>query len=393
MAKKKQTIKIAMIFLIIIVLIASLLLTLNGALTQQTQTSPNIGTQGEEAPLLFQHHFVNITVYDERIKPLKNVWVVLFENNVAELYGYTDENGSITFQAFTDDYVIQFEKYHYIAASQSVTVGEDTNVTQTLQMEEAQIFGIPSWAITLIIGLILLGLTFWNSKSLKIEGWGVPENWFGKSRDGSWTFLDKSTKTILYGITGVLLVILVAFVVPNFPTFHDMSFYYIIIGIIVLAGLLIEGKSNKSWIAAIGFGKTEKLLGNILIGLAFAFVFIGITGFYSQLSAFAIPIGSLVSIFMIVIVASFFEEGFWSGLLAPTIAEKTGIVSSIFFTSVFFMGAHGLTYGWAVIPLVSAFFFRFFATIIVLHQKSWMGIFFAHVVINVISLFSIMIFS
>jgi hypothetical protein len=50
-------------------------------------------------------------------------------------------------------------------------------------------------------------------------------------------------------------------------------------------------------------------------------------------------------------------------------------------------------YGWAVIPLIRAFFFRFFATIIVLHNKSWIGIFFAHVVINILSLFSIIAFA
>lgn len=385
--------KIVMIALVIVVAIGSLLLTLNGALTKQTQEPSELSTQEDGTPPLFESHYVNVSVHGENGNPLKNTWVVMLENNIAEAYGYTDSNGTISFTMMTGEYTVQFEKYHYIVASLSLNLDKDTNITQELQVEETVVFGIPSWAITIIIGSILLGLTLWNARGLRIGGWGTPENWFGKSREGSWTFLDKSTKTILYGITGILLVILIAFIAPNFPTFNSTTYPYILIGIAVLAGLLIEGKSNKSWIAAIGFGRTDKLFGNILIGLSFALLFTGVTGFYTQLSIFNVTIGSFISVFMIVIVASFFEEGLWSGILAPTIAEKTGIVSSIVFTSIIFMGAHGLMYGWAVIPLASAFFFRFFATIIVLHQKSWIGIFFAHVIINIMSLFSLMMLS
>lgn len=394
--KKKNGILIAsMVILVIVLALASALLTLQGGLNQQAQMPSGLGAQSEGGQQQSDYHQVNITMFNEQDQPLKNVWVVLFKNNVAELYGFTGEQGNISFRVTTGYYLIQFEKYHYNATPLFITINKDTDISQTMHFEEITFGAIPSWIVMSLIGIVFLGLIYWNRESLGIGRWGKPGNWFGSSRKGSWTFLDKSTKIVLYGITAALLVVLIIFIVPNFPTFNNMSFYYILIGIAVLAGLLIEGKSNKYWIAAIGFGKSKELLGSILIGISFALLFIGITGFTSQLaiSSSVVLMGSWISIFMFVIVAAFFEEGFFSGIIAPTLAEKTGIISSIVVTSIIFMLAHGLNYGWALIPLISALIFRVFATIIVLYRKSWIGIFVAHIIINAISLLSIAIFS
>jgi len=120
----------------------------------------------------------------------------------------------------------------------------------------------------------------------------------------------------------------------------------------------------------------DALMGNVLIGASFALIFIGITGFASQLNILDIStINSIATLFVLVIVASFFEEAFYSGVLAPTLAEKTGIASSILITGLLFTLGHGFAYGWALIPLIIAFAFREVATTIVLYRKSWINVF------------------
>lgn len=391
--KRHSKTSVIVVVLISVVAVMGAFLTLSGVFTEKTDMPLGLGVQEVGKPVMFENYLVNVTVVDGQERPMKNVWVVVMHDTVAEVYGYTDEQGTISFNVSAGYYTILFEKYQYTAEPMLLMVDTDKAVVQTMQFEEMMVFGmVPSWALMLLVGLILLGLTFWNRASLGIRGWGRPENWFGSSPDGSWTFLEKSTKNVLYGMTGLLLVFLLVFILPNFPTFRDMAIYYVAIGFIILVLFLIEGKDRKSWVAAIGFGRVDELAGNILIGLSFALMFLGITGFYSQFSILGIGTGTLISILMVVLVASFFEEAFFSGIVAPTIAEKTGILSSIVVTSVFFMVAHGLAYGWVVVPLMNAFFFRTFATVIVLHRKSWISIFIAHVVINVLSVFSVMLF-
>lgn len=394
---KKQTSRILLFLLVLIAMAVSIILGFSGILSQQNRSLPSgFESQADGTPSGFQYHYVNISVVDENENPLKNTWVVLFKGTAAELFGYTDENGKISFQVFPGEYSIQFEKYHYIAASTTITVEDDVEVSQTITFEEETFFGaFPSWTVSLIIGFVVLGLALFNKDSLKIGRLKKPGNWFGSSSNGSWTFIDKQTKIIVYGVSAILLIILIVVVIPNFQTFKDMGIYYVLIGFIALVLLLLEGTNKKYWIAAIGFGRYDEAIGNTALGISFAFIFMGATGFLSQLttSPYAVPISSFISLFMIVIVATFFEEAFFSGIVAPTLAEKTGIVSSILLTSMFFMVAHGVSYGWMVLPLLNAFLFRILATTVVLYQKSWMGVFFAHLVINALSLFSIMIYS
>jgi len=398
MSKKSNNIaKLIEITLIALTIGLSAIFTLSGGFTQKTSLPTELGTQSEDGtPSQFKEYILNVSVIDNKQNGLKNAWVVVFDNNnVARLFGYTNESGTISFELFPGDYQVKFEKYHYISQSADIkVVDKDVNITQEMKFEEVVLFGsIPSWALMVIIGLIAFGLIYWNRNSLRLNRFGRPDNWFGSAKAGSWTFLDKSTKTVLYAISAILLVILIIVIIPNFPTFKDMAIYYVLLGIIAVGGLLLEGSNKKSWIASIGFGKSDEIVGNVTLGIAFALVFIGLTGFISQLSIFDAQMGSIISILMFVMVASFFEEGFFSGILAPTIAEKSGMVASIFITSILFSLAHGFAYGWAIPSLFIAFLFRIFATIFVLQTKSWLGIFIAHAFINALSLFSFMMFS
>jgi len=238
-----------------------------------------------------------------------------------------------------------------------------------------------------------LAFVFLGRDMLNIGSWKKPFNLFSRAREGSWTFLDKSTKTILYGIAGIFLAILLIIIIPNFPTLQSMALYYIALGVISLVALFLEGMNKKYWIAAIGFGKSKNVSGDIVIGVSFALLFVSLTGLFSTLQLFSAPFGSLLYMLLIVVIVSFFEENFFGGILLPTLTEKAGIVPGVLFTSALFMFGHGLAYGWALVPLVFALVFRVVASIIILYRKSWLGTFIAHAIVNVLSVIAIMMYA
>ena len=337
--------------------------------------------------------YFNVTVTNVDDEQVENVFVIVFEGTTAKVYGYTDENGLISFQMPAGEYLVQFEKYKYEVASEYISFDDHEEFTQQMISEESEFFGIPAWLFMPVLGLVFLGLIYFNRESLNLTRWKKPLNWFGGTKTGSWTFIDKSTKTVLYAIMLILIVVLIAFVIPNFSSLELMAYYYVALGLVSFVFLALEGQNKRYPVAALGFGKKDELGGDIALGIAFALIFIGLTGFISQLSFISLSeLNTIVSLFMVVIVASFFEEAFHSGVLAPTIAEKLGILPSILLTSVVFMMGHGVAYGWVLVPLFTAFLFRIIATSLVLYKKSWTGVFIAHVIINTLSVFTIIMF-
>ena len=396
MSKKKGLNRVAIVMIAFILIVSSLGLYffMLGGVGQQTAYPSGLYTESEGEPPMFQNHFLNVTTLDKNDIPLNNVFVIVFENNIARLNGYTDTEGKIAFEMPTGEYLVQFEKYKYGIESEYLVFGGDTDLSKSMEIEEQLVLGIPSWLIMVIIGVGIFGLIYFNRKDLQIGKWKKPMNWTGYARPGSWTFIDKSTKAALYGISLALLVILIAIIVPNVPSLENMAYYYVVLGGVALIALWVEGVNKKYPIAALGFGKKDALMGNVLIGASFALIFIGITGFASQLNILDIStINSIATLFVLVIVASFFEEAFYSGVLAPTLAEKTGIASSILITGLLFTLGHGFAYGWALIPLIIAFAFREVATTIVLYRKSWINVFVAHAIINMLSVFTFVIFT
>jgi len=394
--KNSKTVTQVMIVLVVAIMLYGTFAVILGVFDQQIQTSEGLYTSdiGTIPQTAEKNYYYNVTIIDESVYALKNVHVAIFKNGVIEADAFTDSEGKVSFYLTEGQYYAQFEKFHYAQISKPIDLTKDTDVTQIMTVEEAMLFGMfPSWAIMLLIGLAILLLMYLDRKKLHFSSWTKPDNWFGNVREGTWTFIDKSTKKALYGITFVLLIVLIVWVVPNAPMYENMAYYYIMLGGVSIICLLLEGMNHKFWIAAIGFGKKNEIVGNVLIGLAFSFLFVGIIGFTSQLDLISVASYTLLSLLMIGIVASFFEEAFFSGILAPTFAEKMGIMPSIFITSIFFMFGHTLAYGWAFIPLVSALLFRIFATTIVLHRKSWIGVFVAHAIINVLSVITIMMVS
>ena len=396
MSKKKGLSRAAIVMIAFILIVSSLGLFffMSGSIGQQTRYSSELYTASNGEPQIFQNHFLNVTVLDANENPLNNVFVIIFEDNIARLNGYTDKEGKIVFEMPIGDYLIQFEKYKYKIESEYLVFDESTNLSKHMEIEEQFVLGIPSWLIMVFIGIGIFALAYFNRADFQIGAWKKPKNWFVHSKPGSWTFIDKSTKAALYGLSIALLVILIAIVAPNIPSLENMAYYYIMLGGISLVAILLEGENRKYPIAAIGFGKKDVLMGNIVIGASFALIFIGITGFVSQLNILDLStVNSIATIFVLVFVASFFEEAFYSGVLAPTLAEKTGIIPCILLTGIIFMLGHGLAYGWAFIPLVIAFAFREVATTIVLYRKSWIGVFVAHAIINMLSVFTFVIFA
>ena len=394
MSRKKMINRVAIVMIAFILVISSLGLFffMSGGIGQQTRYPSELYTASGGEPLMFQNYFLNVTILDKNDNPLNNVFVIIFEDNIARLNGYTDEEGKIVFEMPMGDYLIQFEKYKYGIESEYLVFGGHTNLSKHMEVEEQFVFGIPSWLIMVFIGLGVLALAYFNRDDFQIGAWKKPKNWFVHSKPGSWTFIDKSTKAALYGLSLALLVVLIAIVAPNIPSLENMAYYYIVLGGVALVALLMEGANRKYPIAAIGFGKKDALMGNIIIGASFALIFIGITGFASQLNILDMStVNSIATIFVLVFVASFFEEAFYSGVLAPTLAEKTGIIPCILITGVIFMLGHGLAYGWAFIPLIIAFAFREVATTIVLYRKSWIGVFVAHAIINMLSVFTFVV--
>jgi len=391
---KSNTLAAAIGTIILIATIAGVLFTLSGGLSQQLDYPSDILTQEGTIQEISENYFFNVTVVDEKNIPIENTFVIVFEGTTARLYGYTNTTGQISFEMPPGMYQVQFERYKYSIETEIIYFEEDQELTQQMIFQEPAFFGIPSWAMMTVIGLFVLGLLYMNREYLKLSGWKKPKNFFGKTKAGKWTFIDKSTKKVLYGVALLLLVVLITFIVPNILALEKMAYYYIGLGTLAFILLMMEGSNKKFPIAAIGFGKKSELAGDIGLGISFAILFIGITGFISQLSFLSVSeINSLATLFMVVIVASFFEEAFHSGILAPTLAEKLGIVPAILFTSVVFMFGHGLAYGWVIIPLLMAFLFRVIATTIVLYKKSWTGVFFAHALINVLSVVTIVIFA
>ncbi|MBE3122978.1 MAG: CPBP family intramembrane metalloprotease [Thermoplasmata archaeon] len=388
-----KTFTIVMISLVIAIILFSTFAIFFGVFNQQTQSSEgvytsDIGTMPQTAE---KNYFLNLTIIDESIFPIKNVHIAIFRNGFIEADAFTNLEGKVSFYLAEGQYYVQFEKFHYAQTSKPVDLTKNIDATQTMTVEEAMLFGMfPSWAVMLLIGLAVILLIYLEREKLHLGSWGKPDNWFGGVRDGKWTFIDKSTKKALYAITFMLLLILIVWVVPNAPMYEHMAYYYILLGGVSIICLLLEGMNHRFWIAAIGFGRKNEIMGNMLIGLSFSFIFIGIIGFTSQLELIPVANYTLLSLLMVGIVASFFEEAFFSGILAPTFAEKIGILPSIFTTSILFMFGHTLAYGWAFIPLISALLFRIFATAIVLHRKSWLGVFVAHAIINILSVVTIM---
>jgi membrane protease YdiL (CAAX protease family) len=389
-----------MVSILAVVVIAIIMLGLVINITQfglqdSPQETTSVATQetGRVLSQTGETFFLNITVLTESNRPIQNAWVGYFEGGYFRDSDWTNSTGQTSFIIPEGTFEVKCERYQYDVYSTTIDISDDENLTVILEFQEVTYFGLPSWFITFVIGILLLAYAYVSRKSLNIKGWVKPDNWLGRAKNGSWTFIDKSTKNGLYIFSVALLVILMIIVIPNFPTFQNMAIYYIALGALALGGLFIEGYSKKFWIASIGLGKSNELLGNIVIGSSFALLFISLTGFVSQLDFIQIPLNSIISIMMTVIVASFFEEAFHSGILAPTIAEKAGITSSILLTSAVFMLGHGLTYGWTFFPLLNAFLFRIIATYIVLYRKSWMNIFIAHVIINTLSVFTFLVYT
>lgn len=396
MSKKKGVSRAAIVMIAFILIVSGigLFFFMSGGIGQQTRYPSELYTEADGEPQLVKNYLLNVTVLDKDDNPLNNVFVIIFENNVARLNGYTDTEGEIVFEMPIGDYLIQFEKYKYKIESEYLVFDGHADLSKHMEIEEQFVLGIPSWLIMVLIGLGVFALAYFNRDDFKIGAWKKPKNWFEHSKPGSWTFIDKSTKAALYGLSLALLVVLVAIVAPNIPSLENMAYYYVILGGVALVALLMEGTNRKYPIAAIGFGKKDALMGNIVIGASFALIFIGITGFASQLNILDMStVNSIATIFVLVFVASFFEEAFYSGVLAPTLAEKTGIAVSILLTGVIFMLGHGLAYGWAFIPLIIAFAFREIATTIVLYRKSWIGVFVAHAIINTLSVFTFVVFA
>lgn len=394
MSKKKGLNRAAIVMVAFILIVSSfgLFFFMSGGIGQQTRYPSELYTASDGEPPIFQNYLLNVTVMDKNENPLNNVFVIIFENNIAHLNGYTDEEGEIVFEMPIGDYLIQFEKYKYKIESEYLVFDESINLSKHMGIEEQFVLGIPSWLIMVFIGIGVLALAYFNRDDFQIGAWKKPKNWFEHSKPGSWTFIDKSTKAALYGLSLALLIVLIAIVAPNIPSLENMAYYYIVLGGVALVALLMEGVNRKYPIAAIGFGKKDALMGNIIIGASFALIFIGITGFASQLNILDMStVNSIATIFVLVFVASFFEEAFYSGVLAPTLAEKTGIVPCILLTGIIFMLGHGLAYGWAFIPLIIAFAFREVATTIVLYRKSWIGVFVAHAIINMLSVFTFVV--
>lgn len=339
-------------------------------------------------------HFLNVTVVDEKGQAVQNAFVVVFEGTIVKTYGHTDTSGRISFSLPVSQYIVQVEKHKYDVTSAYVSLTENIDIQSTIELKQLSMFGIGIWITFPVIGLILIAIIYINRDSLKIGKWKEGRNWFGSSRKGTWTYIDRSTRTALYVLFSIILFLLLVIIVPFFESLRNMGYFYSILGFITFFLFVVQGINKNRFPAAIGFGRKDELAGNILIGITFGLFFIGLTSFISQLSFItAQDVNTIATLGMVIIVASFIEEAFHSGILAPTIAEKAGIVPSIFLTSVVFMLGHGYTYGWILFPLVIAFLFRMVATSIVLYKKSWVNVFIAHAMINALSTFTLYIMS
>ena len=348
---------------------------------------------------------LTLTVYveDQYGRPLQNAFVVVFlstgttpgisiatDLGTAIAYDYTNAEGIATFELGKGTYIVQIERQGYDSETRTISFQSDMDISDVeLNPVSVTFFGISSWMIMLVLGIIFFAVCFIFRKSLGIAEWIKPKNMFGASKSGSWTFLEKSTRGALFGLAGILLVALIVFIIPNVPTLEQMSVYYVLLGVISLFCIVIESINPKFGIACLGFGKLDAVAGNVLIGLSFASIFIGLTGFMSQfqlLDITFISTESLIMILMVAGVASFFEEAFFAGVLTPTMSEKLGMVPTIALVSIIFMFGHGLTYGWAMIPLINALIFRAGATVLVIHRKSWLPSLVAHTFINFLSI-------
>ena len=350
---------------------------------------------------------LSVYVKDQYGRPLQNAFVVVFQSidttileistanelGTAVAYNYTNAEGVAFFELDKGIYTIQIERQGYDSETKVISLQSEMSLSDIeLNPISTYVFGVSSWMIMLLLGIMFLVVSFVFRKSLNIGKWIKPKNMLGPSKPGSWTFLEKSTGRVLFALAGILLVVLIIFIIPNVPALKQMSIFYVLLGVMVLFCIIIESINKKFGIACLGFGKVEAVAGNILIGLSFASIFIGLTGFTSQFQLLSISFFSTEPILMILMVAgvaSFFEEAFFAGVLTPTISEKLGMIPAIVLVSVIFMFGHGLTYGWVLIPLVTALIFRAGVSVLVLHRKSWLPSLVAHTFINFLSILTL----
>ena len=374
-------------FLLLIFFISIISLTVQATSISDDTNSFTAGTA-----LPFAQSTLTVYVEDQYGQPLQDAFVIIFSSTdgTAITHAYTDAEGTATFELDKGTYAIQIEKQGYDTETRTVSFQSDMSLSNVqLSPTSVFIFGISSWMLMLIFGAMFFAVCLFFRKTLNIAKWIKPKILFGASKPGSWTFLEKSTRRILFVLAGVLLIVLIAFIIPNVPSLELMSVYYVLLGIIFLSCVIIETINPKFGIACLGFGKSDAVTGNILLGLSVALIFIGATGFMSQfhlLGTSFFSTESLILVLMVVGVASFFEEAFYSGVLTPTISEKLGMIPAIALVSIIFMFGHGLTYGWAIIPLANALIFRAVATVLVIHRKSWLAALVAHIFINFLSI-------
>jgi len=168
MSRKKGISRAAIVMIAFILIVSGigLFFFMSGGIEQQTRYPPELYTEATGEPQLVQNYLLNVTVLDKNDDPLNNVFVIIFENNVARLNGYTDTEGEIVFEMPIGEYLVQFEKYKYKIESEYLVFDGNTNLSKHMEIEEQFVLGIPYGSLWFLLDLgywhllILTGMIF-----------------------------------------------------------------------------------------------------------------------------------------------------------------------------------------------------------------------------------------
>lgn len=171
---------------------------------------------------------------------------------------------------------------------------------------------------------------------------------------------DKNTQPIAQVVTFVLVITLLGFYVnaQNNPAEQTRSMIYLIMLIWGSLFGIIDWSSknqNNKVIAFVYLGSLKRLAIAGLVGIFFALFVTG--AFFTAIppETFGEP---LLTMFYVVIIASYCEEKFFSSTVAPTAYRLFGGIPGLIITCVAFGFYHGYAYGWDYNMMLGAVVWR-----------------------------------
>ena len=174
-------------------------------------------------------------------------------------------------------------------------------------------------------------------------------------------------------------------VAVNVPAMRDVATIYGVFGVAAMVVILVEEVApRRSEITACmlwGYGEWDK---QILLGFAIALPFIAVEILFSSLRFGVMQVQDmpLASLIVTALMIPVIEEGFFRGVLAPSIAEDAGIIHGAIISSFVFTVFHAYVYHLSLPALVVVFVFGAVAGFVDLVYKSILPSATAHKLVN-----------